>query len=196
MRRIGFAVSAVFIYALSWAQHGSVHFDRPYYFSGEIAFYTFCLTEVEDSITAEIEFGEMDLVENHFVSVLDGCGHGYIRLPYELQSGVYEFSVYVYASQTFDRERVLRLELPIYNPNAIVDTVLQDDASLDLSDLSDSFLTTNSHSSRSAVRCTIPLPPEWQEQGLRASATVRDKGAYAGLRSAWNLDTPAPPEAL
>ncbi len=98
-----------------------IHFDKPYYFSGEHIFYSIHLTGQEgNDVSASISFySELELVSRHHHMSENGTINGYVKLPFSLTSGQYVFQVHLFRNVSLDPVLVYSGNIPVYNDNEL-----------------------------------------------------------------------------
>ena len=75
------------------------HIDRPYYFPGQIIYYSLSSTiQDPDSIVIQVQLGANEKATfSHYNILYNGEAHGYFQLPFDVPGGVYFFSINLFS---------------------------------------------------------------------------------------------------
>ncbi|MCB0688021.1 MAG: hypothetical protein KDC53_15900, partial [Saprospiraceae bacterium] len=103
--------------ALAQGPSSTLHTDRPYYFSGEYLFYSFCNSKLPaDSVIARVELYSNDQeVDSYFINMVSQCGQGYFKLPFDLPTDNYNLSIYLYDETDFLPHKLIDGKISIFN---------------------------------------------------------------------------------
>ena len=97
----------------------TVHLDKPYYVSGETAWFSVYLPggfeNSSGKVNLVIQNASDQVVHESFVQLSNSSFSGYYKIPFDLSTGLYYFSFYVLENQTFNPVKILDFEIPIYN---------------------------------------------------------------------------------
>ncbi len=114
----------VFFFALCSAQTSFVHFDKPYYFSGEHILYTLSLEDVTlESCMVQISLeSSVDLIQEHFHLSERGQVFGHIKIPFDVPSGVFVFKARLFRPSGIAVE-IINTPLSIFNDGVPADSI-------------------------------------------------------------------------
>ncbi|MDH3651272.1 MAG: hypothetical protein OEQ53_16415, partial [Saprospiraceae bacterium] len=101
-------------------QEVHVHFDKPHYFAGEYLFYSLTFSDIsaDSSCIAQIELGNTGAqIDRHFAQILEGKSAGYVKIPYDISSEVYFFSIDLF-DNSGAKFQILQTAISVYNPEA------------------------------------------------------------------------------
>ncbi len=97
----------------------TIHIDKPFYVTGEVAWYKIYLPSgfenISGKIKAIVQGNNNQVVDESFVQLEKSMISGYYKIPFDLKSGLYHFSFYGLENKTFDPIKILEFEVPIYN---------------------------------------------------------------------------------
>lgn len=189
-----------FLFLISWChkingQSTVIHTDKPYYFSGEYIFYTFCNQQlINDTISVRAELHSQDLrVEFYYLQVEHGCGEGYFKLPFELKSGIYEIALHGTKKNDFSSAEIGVVKIPIYNDEDLLpdNQLLIKPSPKDLAAKTSKDLLSMVET-RKTIDLSIDIPESYRNLINRISIAVRDREIYEDrittFRSNVNLD--------
>ena len=183
MKKVSLLLSALVAALFSWGQSTTIHFDKPYYFSGENIFYSFCnmdLPSGEASARIELQ-NSHEVVDYYYTTIDDRCGQGFIKLPHELATGIYSFSISVFSQKNFEKNTLALVALTIYNDQDIetLESGVEEIIPINLS-LSPAIKTSAEPLAvRESINLSIDIPDDLKSSVKRISVVVRDHHLYA-----------------
>ncbi|MBK8506230.1 MAG: hypothetical protein IPL46_30940 [Saprospiraceae bacterium] len=95
----------VSLFAFSaFGQHTICHFDRPFYLPGQYIFYSIYSTiaSTDSCILRVLLFTDNEELEQHYLSMGEGHGVGYFRLPFDAKAGIYHFQIDAFDEKTLE----------------------------------------------------------------------------------------------
>ncbi len=157
------------------------HLDKPHYFAGELLFYSMTL---EPTLADSLVMGRVELsnaqtvVTHHYMPMRYGRGHGHVRVPYDLPSGVYYLVLDLFAAPSNRRIEVAKIPVSIYNAADLAHMPDRGAPPSPANSVDESIrvsLEPTPSSTRQRVRCSIQ-----SSQGKlgRLSIAVRDQSMY------------------
>lgn len=165
-------------------QSATIHFDKPYYLAGEYVFYSFCNTEVlQDTLVANVLFGSKDrTISNIHIEVYRGCGHGYMRIPYETPTGQYSFEVLTFLKNSFENVTIIEHNLSVYNDEdiGVLENKLVENRKSKEQDLDS--LGSRGVSNDGGISFRLNVNELGWEEGMKISVAVRDAEVYANKK--------------
>lgn len=167
-------------------QNTLIHTDKPYYFSGEYIFYTFCNQNlIDDTVSTRAELHSNDLlVEYYYLQVKDGCSEGYFKLPFELKSDIYQIVLLGIQKSDFTITEIGKIKIPIYNDEDLLadnQLLIQPSIRNVLSTQSTDLLTKVE--TRDSIDLKIDIPESYQDKINRISIAVRDRNIYGDRKT-------------
>ncbi len=96
-----------------------VHLDKPYYVTGETVWYKIYLPQGFSNISGKarviVKNSRDVLVDHYSIQLAETQMNGYFKIPYDLDSDTYTFSIYVLENKTLQPVQLLDFLIPIYN---------------------------------------------------------------------------------
>ncbi len=173
---IRFIIPILFLFILEGrAQTTSLHFDKPYYFAGEYIFFSFCNRELPDdkaSVAIQLLQGEQ-IIDHQIAQINNRCGEGYLKLPYDLSSSVYQLALMIYQKGSLRQTMLAAFPITVFNDGDLprLKTIGRDQArsmEIEPSNLEDIILLDDS------IRFSLNIPEEFLEMARRTSVSIRD----------------------
>ena len=168
----------LFVSNLAAQQTTTIHFDKPYYFSGDYIFYSFCDSELgSETITARVSFyDEVRVIESYYIKIKNGCGEGFIKTAYDSPSKMYQMVIHVFDEENFQPIDLLATSIRIYNEANISRTSL-----VSLPKSKEQLIIADGQDvaqSDGAIELTLKIPPHLSDKVKRVSVSVRDQALY------------------
>ncbi|NND08181.1 MAG: hypothetical protein HKN87_17510 [Saprospiraceae bacterium] len=101
----------------------TIHFDKPFYISGEYIFFTFFNADLpQDSIAAEVVIlsDGNEVVSNFFVTVIAGTGKGYYKTRFGQPGGRLTVLGFVFVANDGSKHSLFRAQIDLLNDNQTV----------------------------------------------------------------------------
>lgn len=113
-----------FFFTLAGAQTSFVHFDKPYYFSGEHILYALSLEDVtlENCMVQVSLESSADLIKEHFHRSERGQVSGHIKVPFDVPSGVFIFKARLFRPSGLAVE-IINTPVSIFNDGVPSDSM-------------------------------------------------------------------------
>ena len=183
------SIYLLFLSNLDAQQTTTIHFDKPYYFSGDYIFYSFCDSELaSENITARVSFyDEVRVIESYHIKIKNGCGEGFIKTAYDSPSKMYQMVIHVFDEETFQPIDLLATSIRIYNEADISRTSL-----VSLPKSQEELIIADGQDvaqSDGAIELTLTIPSQLRDKVKRVSVSVRDQvlyGPHLGTSSSQN----------
>ncbi len=168
----------------------TLHLDKPYYLAGENIFFAFCNRTIEsDSVTARVRlFNNSRLVDSYFVPVLNQCGEGHLKLPYQSETGNYAIDLTLFCGEDLRPAVLANVRVTVYNDGDRASLGDQKLAEIPIGQTQNIDVITASASNRVSYRYAIPA--EFADRIARVSVAVRDQGIYGSKKNTVHLDEP------
>jgi len=124
MKNVLLVISALLLFTGSIAgqlnnDEALIHIDKPYYVSGETVWYQIYFPSVFEPVKGNVQV----MIQNNNGKVIDDMFwrleearlDGYFKIPYDVDSDLYHFSVYAIDNNTRKPTMITNWEVPIYN---------------------------------------------------------------------------------
>ncbi len=114
----------MFFFTLVNAQTSFVHFDKPYYFSGEHMLYSLTLEDVTtETCMVHISLeSSADLIKEHFHLSEKGYVSGYVKIPFDVPTGVFVFKARLFRPSGLPVD-IISTPVSIFNDGVPTDSI-------------------------------------------------------------------------
>ena len=114
----------IFFFTCAGAQTSFVHFDKSYYFSGEHILYSLSLEDVTlEACMVQVSLeSSVDIIQEHFHLSERGQVHGYIKIPFDVPSGVFIYKARLFRPSGIAVE-IINTPVSIFNDQVPADSI-------------------------------------------------------------------------
>ncbi|MCB0668192.1 MAG: hypothetical protein KDC80_20340 [Saprospiraceae bacterium] len=168
------------------AQNTFIHLDKPYYLAGEYLFYSFCNPDLpDDTLTVRVDlFNNESTIDYYYLKVNNKCGDGYIKLPFDLPSGIYRLMLWVVTQKTYEVQEIAEINIPIYNDQDLAELTAKVKDENNRPEQFESNSTPRKFEIRQEVDLIVKLPEDSSDPIERISVSIRDLTPYrTGVKS-------------